>query len=123
MPLRKLKKVKEVMEPSREDRVVVTRDAKPAAVLSVSAGGKNWERMLFFRFISVFLSDSDQSSWSNLTHSPPQPILAFSLVDLQETTSEPGIGVAEYCLMIHQWRLLLRSRRDSQRSEVMLWVM
>ena len=43
-------------------------------------------------------------------------------VDLQEATSEPGIRVAEYCLVIDQWHLLLRPRGDRQRSEVMLWV-
>jgi len=43
-------------------------------------------------------------------------------VDLQEATSEPGIRVAEYCLVINQWQLLLWPRGDTQRSEVMLWV-
>ena len=52
-------------------------------------------------------------------------------VDLQEATVEPacaghagrpGIRVAEYCLVINQFRLLLWPREDRQRSEVMLWV-
>ncbi len=36
------------------------------------------------------------------------------------TTSGPGIRVAEYCLVISQWRLPLWPRGDRQRSEVML---
>ena len=43
-------------------------------------------------------------------------------VDLQEATSEPGIPVTEYCLVIDLWRLPLWARGDRQRSEVMLWV-
>jgi hypothetical protein len=43
-------------------------------------------------------------------------------VDLQEATSEPGIRVAEYCLVINQWHLPLWPRGDRQRSEVMPWV-
>jgi len=43
-------------------------------------------------------------------------------VDLQEATSEPGIRVAEYCLVINQRHLLLWVRGDRQRSEVMPWV-
>jgi hypothetical protein len=43
-------------------------------------------------------------------------------VDLQEATSEPGIRVAEYCLVINQWHLPLWPGGDRQRSEVMLWV-
>ena len=60
------------------------------------------------------------------------PILAFSPVDLPEPTSEPacayphadrpGIRVAEYCLVINQWSLLLWPPGDRQRSEAMLWV-
>ena len=49
-------------------------------------------------------------------------VLAFSRVDLQEATSEPGVRVAEYCLVISQWHLPLWPRGDRQRSEVMLWV-
>ncbi len=30
-------------------------------------------------------------------------VLAFSPVDLQEATSEPGIRVAEYCLVINHY--------------------
>jgi len=41
---------------------------------------------------------------------------------LQEATGEPGIRVAEYCLVIDQWRQLLWPRGDRQRSEVMPWV-
>ncbi len=33
-------------------------------------------------------------------------------VDLQEATSEPGIRVSEYCLVISQWRQLLWPRGD-----------
>ena len=44
------------------------------------------------------------------------------VVDLQEATSEPGIRVAEYCLVISRWHLLLWPRGNGQRSEVMLWV-
>ncbi|OGP97781.1 MAG: hypothetical protein A2W10_05475 [Deltaproteobacteria bacterium RBG_16_55_12] len=43
-------------------------------------------------------------------------------VGLQEATTEPGIRIAEYCLVIDQWHLLLWPRGDRQRSEVMLWV-
>ncbi|HLA81126.1 MAG TPA: hypothetical protein VJP78_05760, partial [Thermoleophilia bacterium] len=43
-------------------------------------------------------------------------------VDLHEATSEPGIPVAEYCLVISQWHLLLCARGDRQLSEVMLSV-
>ena len=43
-------------------------------------------------------------------------------VALQEATSESGIRVADYCLVINQWQLLLWPRGDRQRSEVMLWV-
>ena len=35
-------------------------------------------------------------------------------VDLQEATSEPGIRVAEYCVMLNQWQLFYgRGERDS----------
>ena len=43
-------------------------------------------------------------------------------VDLQEATSDLGIRVAEYCLVINQRLPLLWLRADRQRSEVMLWV-
>ena len=52
-------------------------------------------------------------------------------VDLQEITSEPtcaghadrpGIHVAEYCLVISQWHMLLWPPGDRQHSEAMLWV-
>jgi len=43
-------------------------------------------------------------------------------VDLKEDTSEPGIRVAEYFLVINQWQLLLWAWGDRQRSEVMLSV-
>jgi len=60
------------------------------------------------------------------SHSQPfdTALRAYSgqAVDLQEATSEPGIRVAEYCLVIKQWCLPLWPRGDRQRSEVMLWV-
>ena len=34
-------------------------------------------------------------------------VLAFSPVEIQEATSEPGIRVAEHCLMLDQWPPLL----------------
>jgi len=35
-------------------------------------------------------------------------------VDLQEATSEPGIRVAEYCVMLNQWQLFYgRGERDN----------
>jgi hypothetical protein len=43
-------------------------------------------------------------------------------VDLQEATSERGIRVADYGLVINQWRQLLSPRGDTQRCEAMLWV-
>jgi len=43
-------------------------------------------------------------------------------VNLQEATGEPGIRVAEYCLVIDRWHLPLWPWGDKQRSEVMLWV-
>lgn len=44
-------------------------------------------------------------------------VLEFSAGDLQEATSEPGIRVAEYCLVINQWHLPLWPRGDRLRSE------
>src|SRR3990172_10868938 len=58
------------------------------------------------------------------SHSHPfdTPLRAYSgqAVDLQEATSEPGIRVAEYCLVINH--LFLWPWGDRQRSKVMLWV-
>jgi len=42
--------------------------------------------------------------------------------DLREAMREPGIRVAEYCLVVNQWPVLLWPRGDRQRSEFMPWV-
>ncbi len=66
------------------------------------------------------------SHLSPCLHSQPfdTALRAYSgqAADLQEATSEPGIRVAECCLVIDQWHLLLWPRSDRQASEVMLSV-
>ena len=51
-------------------------------------------------------------------HSQPfdTPLRAYSgqAVDLQEATSEPGIRVAEYCLVVDLWPLLLSAFAEGQ---------
>jgi hypothetical protein len=70
--------------------------------------------------------DGSASHFAPSSHSHPfdTALRAYSgqAVDLQEATNEPGIRVAEYCLVITQWRQLLWPRGDTRRSEVMLWV-
>ena len=60
------------------------------------------------------------------SHSQPfdTALRAYSgqAVDLQEATSEPGIRVTDYCLVVDQWYLPLWPRGYRQRFEVMLWV-
>ncbi len=78
------------------------------------------------------------------SHSQPfdTALRAYSgrAVDLEQATSEPvrgtclpprsgrhgadrpGIRVAEHCLVISQWHLLLWPRGDRERSEIMRWV-